>query len=90
MSLFGCARGLGGLGGLGGPRYITEEKVFGLQSHHSLLFLFINFFYPFVDLLSQSTTKSLGNQTVPREFILSYTFVVVFSAVQMLKIMEKI
>lgn len=65
--------------------------MFGLQSHHSLLFLFIiNFFYPFVDLLSQSTTKSLGNQTVPREFILSYTFVVVFSAVQMLKIMEKI
>lgn len=46
-------------------------------------------FYPFVDLLSQSTTKSLGNQTVPREFILSYTFVVV-SAVQMLKIMEQI
>lgn len=58
--------------------------MFGLQNHHSLVFLFIIFFYSFVDLLSQSTTKSLGNQTVPREFILSYTFVVV-SAVQMLK-----
>lgn len=45
-------------------------------------------FYPFADLLSQSTTKSLGNQTVPREFILSYIFVVI-STVHMLKIMER-
>lgn len=58
--------------------------MFGPQNHHSLVFLFINFFYLFADLLSQSTTKSLGNQTVPREFILSYIFVVI-SAVQMLK-----
>lgn len=50
---------------------------------------FLFFFNLFADLLSQSTTKSLGNQTVPREFILSYIFVVI-SAVQMLKIMEKI
>lgn len=50
------------------------------------LFVFLN---PFVDLLSPSTTKSLGNQTVPREFILSYIFVVI-SVVYMLKIMEKI
>lgn len=63
--------------------------MFGLQNHHSLVFLYIHFFYLFADLLSQSTTKSLGNQTVPREFILSYIFVVI-SAVQMLKIMEKI
>lgn len=64
--------------------------MFGPQNHHSLVFLFIIvFFNLFADLLSQSTTKSLGNQTVPREFILSYIFVVI-SAVQMLKIMEKI
>ena len=64
--------------------------MFGLQNHHSLSsFFLLFFFYLFADLLSQSTTKSLGNQTVPREFILSYIFVVI-SAVQMLKIMEKI
>lgn len=52
--------------------------MFGRQNHHSLLFLFYYvFFYLFADLLSQSTTKSLGNQTVPREFILSYIFVVI-------------
>lgn len=50
----------------------------------SLSVSFYSFFYLFADLLSQSTTKSLGNQTVPREFILSYIFVVI-SAVQMLK-----
>lgn len=47
-------------------------------------FFFLLIFYLFADLLSQSTTRSLGNQTVPREFILSYIFVVI-SAVQMLK-----
>lgn len=67
---------------------MTEEKVFGLQNHHSLLFLFIMFFIRLLTFFSQSTTKSLGNQTVPREFILSYIFVVI-SAVQILKIMEK-
>lgn len=42
--------------------------------YYVVLFCFLNLF---VDLLSQSTTKSLGNQTVPREFILSYIFVVI-------------
>lgn len=58
--------------------------MFGLQNHHSLVFCFffyLYFFffllYLFADLLSQSKTKSLGNQTVPREFILSYIFVVI-------------
>lgn len=63
--------------------------MFGLQNCHSRVFLSITFFYLFADLLSQSTTQSLGNQTVPREFILSYIFVVI-SVEQMLKIMDAI
>lgn len=48
--------------------------VFLFFFYYVVLFCFLNLF---VDLLSQSTTKSLGNQTVPREFILSYIFVVI-------------
>lgn len=71
--------------------YHRGESVWSAEPSLSGVSFFIHFFFfnLFADLLSQSTTKSLGNQTVPREFILSYIFVVI-SAVQMLKIMEKI
>lgn len=52
------------------------------------LFL-LSFSYLFADILSHTTKKAFQNQTVPREFILSYIFVII-SAVQMLKIMEKL
>jgi len=69
--------------------YHRGESVWSAEPSLSAVPFLLRFFYLFADLLSQSTTKSLGNQTVPREFILSYIFVVI-SAVHMLKIMEKI
>lgn len=55
----------------------------GVSFYYYFLFLFL-----FADLLSQSTTKSLGNQTVPREIILNYICVVI-SAVQMIRIRKR-
>lgn len=52
--------------------YITEEKVFGLENHHTQIVLSL---LTFITVYNEKKKKKrLGNQAVPREFMLCFLF----------------
>lgn len=52
--------------------YITEEKVFGLENHHTQIVLSS---LTFITVYNEKKKKKrLGNQAVPREFMLCFLF----------------